>query len=105
MEFEVDGLLDADLTSLIKGLKKYAPKKTVLITMSLAIEHFHKRVGEVCVGEGEYKELLSKHMLNSGDADLYEFMGKMLLDTFISDTYYIKSHHDKQVYQINAEVE
>lgn len=103
MEIEVDGLCKADILSLMKALKKYAPKKTILITMNLAIDHFHNRVGEVSVGEGEYKELLQKHMLAKGDSELYEFMGKMILDTLIEDTYYIKSHFDKTVYQIDKE--
>ena len=67
---------------------------TIMLTVNPPIDCFQRDFGKLC----------SKHSKVFEDDDTaYELIGKMTLDYYIKDTYFVKSIAEKTVYEIRKE--
>ena len=73
-----------------------------MIVIDEPIKEFHKRVGLTCADKVGFDHMLTEDMLADKDDLVYEFIGKMILDTYSPDDYYIKSEPEKMVYTIKG---
>ena len=76
----------------------------ILIVMNDDLKIFHKKLGLNCADKVGMTHLLEEKITAEGDDLVYEFVGKMVLDTILKDTYYIFSKTEDTLYRIEGEV-
>lgn len=103
---EISCLCDTpqNVKAIIKAIKKYvACEFKILLTTDLAMDVFHSKIGEACSNDSDFLTKMSEILQDEEDPLIYVFMGKMILNELIPDTYFIKCHADKTVYEIRSE--
>lgn len=76
----------------------------LLIVMNDDLNIFHKKLGLNCADKVGMTHLLEESIKAEGDDLVYEFVGKMVLDTILKETYYIFSKTEDTLYRIEGEV-
>lgn len=103
LDIKLDYASDKDYLRLLELLKIMVNRKEpIVIHIKSELEKFFNDLGLACAEEVQMGHLLEKHMTAEQDTLLYAFLGKMILDTYITETYFIKSESDKVVYEIKG---
>lgn len=88
----------------LDGVKNLAVVgERILIVVPDTIKAFTNKIGIECADKYGMKHMLEKNILAEGDDVIYEFIGKMILDYILSDTYYLFSEKEQTLYMIKGD--
>lgn len=91
----------ADLLSVLDAVIKHRKKGfKILLSTSLPIDEFYKQFGMACAKKVGMAQLLKDTIIGEGDPIPYELVGRLTLDTYIPEDYFLKSTADNTVYEI-----
>lgn len=94
---------EKDLLMLLATIRKHVKNKfTVMIVINEPLKDFQHRLGLNCAEKVGFEQMLSEQMLAEKDELVYEFIGKMILDTYSPDRYYIKCVPEEMIYEIRS---
>lgn len=83
-------------------IKLNSENYTLVFTINNIPNKFQSRIGQHFARTKDMK-FLDSPVLENTDELSYEMIGKMMLDYLIPNTYFIKSHETKTVYEIKGD--
>lgn len=103
-EVKFDGKKNQDYLDLLNDLGELnLVGERVLIVVKPTMNAFVTELGRHCADKCNLVESIDKNITAQGDEKVYEFIGKMLLDNTLTDTYYIFSEKDNTLYKIKGD--
>lgn len=105
MELKVDVDSDKDLKLLVGRIKRaFYNEKDIKFYISVAstMGEFQTKLGEMIYNNTELGIEIPVEFTEYTDSMMYLLIGRMVLDTYITNTYWIKSDAEKKVYEIRG---
>lgn len=98
MEITGDMETTDDIMALFRLIKKQVDNGyTIMIVINESLSDFQFKVGKVIAEHTNFQDVT-----HEDDPEFFKLMGKMNLDTYMPETYFIKSTVEEIVYEIRG---